>query len=167
VINDVTGLRQLDEHGQPVMARLAAERGASLVVMHMQGDPATMQKNPRYRDVVREVGDYLETAAAGAVSCGVPEERVVIDPGIGFGKTLAQNLELLRHLDALAARGYPVLIGVSRKSLFEKLLGLPVDQRLEASLAAAVAAFFRGARLVRTHDVEATVRALRVAEALF
>jgi dihydropteroate synthase len=166
VINDVTGLRLRDADGLPLLGRLAAERDASLIVMHMLGEPATMQEHPRYQDVVREVGDYLEEAARGAVACGVDQDRIAIDPGIGFGKTLEHNLQLLRGTGDLAARGYPVLIGVSRKSLFEKLLGLPVDERLEASLAASLVAFSRGARLIRTHDVRPTARALRVAEAL-
>jgi dihydropteroate synthase len=166
VVNDVTGLRLRDASGRPAMARLAAERNASLVVMHMLGEPATMQQDPRYQDVVREVGDYLEEAAGAAAGCGVSSDRIALDPGIGFGKTLEHNLELLRHLDRLAERGYPVLVGVSRKSLFGKLLDLAVDERLEASLAAAVAAFLRGARILRVHDVEATVRSLRVAESL-
>lgn len=166
IVNDVTGLRLRDERGSPLMARLAEERNASLVVMHMLGEPATMQREPRYQDVVGEVGDHLEAAAKAAIECGVHPDRIALDPGIGFGKTLEHNLELLRHLDRLAARGHPVCVGVSRKSLFGKLLGLAVDERLEASLAAAVAALLRGARLFRVHDVEATVRALRLAEAL-
>jgi dihydropteroate synthase len=166
VLNDITGLRLRDGEGRPVMAQLAAEKNASLVVMHMLGEPATMQENPHYDDVVREVGDYLESAAEAATGCGVSADRIALDPGIGFGKTLEHNLELLRNIDRLAARGYPVLIGASRKSLFGKLLGLAVDERLEASLAAAVAALFRGARILRVHDVQATVRALRLAEAL-
>lgn len=166
VINDVTGLRLLDADGLPALAVLAASAGASLVVMHMRGDPGTMQTDPRYEDVVRDVGEALAGAALAAEAAGVERARIAIDPGIGFGKTLEHNLELLRRVDALAARGYPVMIGVSRKSLFQKLLGLAVEERLEAGIAAAVAAVLRGARLVRTHDVRATARALRMAEAL-
>jgi dihydropteroate synthase len=166
VVNDVGGLRELGTDGLPAMAQLAARLGASLFVMHMRGDPRTMQEAPRYGDVVDEVGDFLGYAAVRAQAAGLPHECLALDPGIGFGKTLEHNLALLRGIDALAARGYPVLVGVSRKSLFGQLLGLPVDQRVEAGLAAAVAAVMRGARLVRTHDVRATVRALRVVEAV-
>jgi dihydropteroate synthase len=166
VLNDVTGLRLRGRRGQPVLARLAAEKKASLIVMHMLGEPATMQQDPRYDDVVREVGDYLEAAAGSALGCGVSADRIAVDPGIGFGKTLEHNLELLRNLDRLAARGYPLAVGVSRKSLFGKLLGLAVEERLEASLAAAVAACLRGARILRVHDVKATVRAVRMAQSL-
>jgi dihydropteroate synthase len=166
VVNDVTGLRDTDLRGLPVLAGLAQRYGASLFVMHMQGDPDTMQQDPHYEDVVHDVGEFLGYAAVRAQAAGVAHERIALDPGIGFGKTLDHNLELLRRVDNLAMRGYPVMVGVSRKSLFQKLLDLPVDQRLEAGLAAAVVAVSRGARLVRTHDVRATVRALRMAEAL-
>jgi dihydropteroate synthase len=166
VQNDVTGLAQTGPRGLPVLAELAERYGASLFVMHMQGEPRTMQEEPHYEDVVHDVGEFLAYAAVRAQAAGVAHERIALDPGIGFGKTLEHNLALLRRVDSLAMRGYPVMVGVSRKSLFEKLLGLPVDQRLEAGLAAAVATVMRGARLVRTHDVRATVRALRVAEAL-
>jgi dihydropteroate synthase len=166
VINDVSGLSTMTPGGLPVLAELAARYQASLFIMHMQGDPRSMQVDPRYEDVVHDVAEFLAYAAVRAQAAGIEHERIALDPGIGFGKTLDDNLALLRSLDVLAARGYPVMVGVSRKSLFEKLLGLPVDQRLEAGLAAAVAAVLQGARLVRTHDVRATVRALRVAEAL-
>ena len=166
IINDVGGLREPGTGGLPAMAQLAARHGASLFVMHMQGDPRTMQTAPRYGDVLDEVGDFLAYAAVRAQAAGIPHECLALDPGIGFGKTLAHNLALLRGVDTLAGRGYPVLVGVSRKRLFGDLLGLPVDQRVEAGLAAAVAAVLRGARLVRTHDVRATARALRTAEAL-
>jgi dihydropteroate synthase len=166
IVNDVSGLRLRDAAGRPALAGLAAEHRASLIVMHMQGAPRTMQRDPRYDDVVGEVGDFLGEAARAAEAAGVARDRIAIDPGIGFGKSLEHSLELLRRMDGLAALGYPVMIGVSRKSLFEKLLGLPVTERLEAGLAASVLAFERGARLFRTHDVRATVRALRTAEAL-
>ena len=166
VINDIRGLRHRDETGRPLLAKLAAETGSSLIVMHMQGEPSSMQDDPHYEDVVREVGDYLAVATSRAVECGVAPERIAIDPGIGFGKTLAHNLQLLRDVDKLAARGFPVLIGVSRKSLFEKLQGLPVDQRLEAGLAASISVVHKGARILRTHDVLPTVRAVRVVESL-
>ena len=166
LINDITGLRQRDAGGAPVLARLAAAAGASVVAMHMQGEPAGMQRAPHYEDCVREVTAWLREAAGAAVAAGLTEDRVVLDPGIGFGKSLEHNLQLLRGVAEIAHLGHPVLIGVSRKSIFEKLLGLPIDERLEAGLAAASAAVFRGARIVRTHDVRATVRAMRVLEAL-
>jgi dihydropteroate synthase len=163
VVNDVTGLRLRDAAGRPELAKLAEAHGASVIVMHMQGAPRTMQHDPHYDDVVGEVRDYLQEAARAS---GLPRERIAIDPGVGFGKSLEHSLTLLRRTDELAALGYAVMIGVSRKSLFEKLLDLPVTERVEAGLAASLVAFERGARLFRTHEVKATVRALRTAEAL-
>lgn len=163
VINDVTGFRLRDAGGRPVLGNLAAEHDASVIIMHMQGAPRTMQLDPKYDNVVGEVREYLREAAEAS---GLPRERIALDPGIGFGKSLEHSLELLRRTSDLAALGYPVMIGVSRKSLFDKLLGLPLEQRVEAGLAASLVAFERGARLFRTHDVLATVRALRTAEAL-
>jgi dihydropteroate synthase len=165
-INDVGGLRLLDRDGRPAMAVLAAKRGASLIAMHMQGEPGTMQRDPHYSEVVYEVGAWLAERARAAEAAGVSRDRIAIDPGIGFGKTPAHNLDLLRHTDRLAALGWPVMIGVSRKSLFGKLLGLEVGDRMEAGLAVTVVAVLRGARLVRTHDVRPTVWALRAAEAI-
>ncbi len=159
VVNDISGLR-----GDETRASLAAKAGAGLVLMHMQGEPATMQKDPRYDDVVSEVKGFLFDAARRAEEAGLPREAIAIDPGIGFGKSAEHSVALLRATSQLAATGYPVLIGVSRKSMFEKLLGLALTERLEAGLAAAVASVLRGARIVRTHDVQATVRALRFTE---
>jgi dihydropteroate synthase len=163
VVNDVTGLRLRDLAGRPELARLAAAHDASIIIMHMQGAPRTMQEDPRYDDVVAEVREYLREAAEAS---GLPRQRIAVDPGVGFGKSLEHSLELLRCTGDLAALGYPVMIGVSRKSLFQKLLGLPLGARVEAGLAASLVAFERGARLFRTHDVLVTVRALRTAEAL-
>ena len=163
VINDVTGFRLRDASGRPEMAKVAEAHGASAIIMHMQGAPKTMQVDPQYDDVVGEVGSYLREAAEAS---GLPRGRIALDPGVGFGKSLEHSLELLRRIGDLAALGYPVMIGVSRKSLFHKLLGLPLEERVEAGLAASLVAFERGARLFRTHDVLATVRALRTAEAL-
>jgi dihydropteroate synthase len=163
VVNDVSGLRLRDASGRPELAKLAAAHDASVIIMHMQGAPRTMQQNPHYDDVVAEVRDTLREAA---LASGLPRERIAIDPGVGFGKSLAHSLELLRRTGDLAALGYAVMIGVSRKSLFQKLLGLPLTDRVEAGLAASLVAFERGARIFRTHDVLATVRALRTAEAL-
>lgn len=161
VVNDISGLRD-----GPSRAALAARFGAGLVMMHMQGEPPTMQQDPRYGDVVGEVRGFLYDAARRTEEAGVPREAIAIDPGIGFGKAAEQSLVLLRHTAELASCGYPLLIGVSRKSLFQKLLDLDLDQRLEAGLACAVACVLAGARIVRTHDVRPTVRALRMAELL-
>jgi dihydropteroate synthase len=160
VVNDVTAL------GDPGMAAVVAAAGAGLVLMHMAGTPATMQQDPRYEDVTREVRDHLAARLLAAEQAGIPAERVALDPGIGFGKTVRHNFELLARLGELEPLGRPLLVGVSRKSFLGKTLDLPVDQRLEAGLAAAAVAAFLGARVVRTHDVAATVRAVRIADAL-
>jgi dihydropteroate synthase len=166
VVNDVSGLRLRDAGGASLLARLAVPAKAAVIAMHMQGEPATMQVAPRYEDCVGEVTEWLAGAAESARRAGLPNERIVLDPGIGFGKTLEHNLSLLWGVDRLAALGHPVAIGVSRKSLFGALLGLPPEERLEAGLAATATAVLRGARLVRTHDVRATVRLLRTLEAI-
>ena len=162
IINDVTGLQHA-----PELAKLAAEQGASLCLMHAQGSFATMQQAPHYDDVVAEVARFLEAAAAQAISAGVARERICIDPGIGFGKTLQHNLQLLHGLPTLAALGYPVLVGASRKGFIGALTGVQVPaERVAGSLGAAVAAVLRGASGVRVHDVKQTVESLRVAEAI-
>src|SRR4029077_19644477 len=137
---------------------------AYLCLMHMQGQPRTMQAEPRYADVAAEVAAYLEERLALAVAEGIPEERICLDPGIGFGKTVAHNLELVRRLDVLVALGRPVLVGFSRKSSLRRLT--EPDDLLAASVAAAVAAFERGATILRVHDVKPTVDALTVAGAI-
>jgi dihydropteroate synthase len=159
LVNDVTALR-----GDPELAGVVAESGAYLCLMHMQGEPRTMQDEPRYADVAGEVASFLEERLAFAVAQGVPEERICIDPGIGFGKTVAHNLELVRRLDVLLALGRPVLVGFSRKSSLRRLTGS--DDLLGASVAAAVAAFERGATILRVHDVKPHVDALIVAGAI-
>ncbi len=159
MVNDVTALR-----GDPDLAGVVADAGAYLCLMHMQGEPRTMQADPRYADVASEVAAFLEERLAFAVAAGIPEERICLDPGIGFGKTLAHNLELVRRLDVLVALGRPVLVGFSRKSSLKKLTGS--DDLLGASVAAAVAAFERGASILRVHDVKPTVDALAVAGAI-
>ena len=163
LVNDVTALR-----GDPELAGVVADAGAYLCLMHMQGEPRTMQADPRYHDVVAEVASFLEERLAFAVEAGVPEERICLDPGIGFGKTVEHNLELVRRLDALLALGRPVLIGLSRKRSLGRLVGDPeaTTGSLAASLAAAVAAYEHGATILRVHDVRETVEALTVAEAL-
>ena len=163
LVNDVTALR-----ADPELAGVVADAGAYLCLMHMQGEPRTMQAAPRYDDVVGEVCAFLEERLAVAVAAGIPEDRVCLDPGIGFGKTVAQNLALLNALDRFCAIGRPVLVGVSRKSTLARLLGDP-DGRVgseAASIGAAVAAFDRGATLFRVHDVAAHVEALAIAAAI-
>jgi dihydropteroate synthase len=158
-VNDVTALR-----GDPELAGVVADSGAYLCLMHMQGEPGTMQEEPHYGDVAAEVASFLEERLAFAVAQGVREERICLDPGIGFGKTLEHNLELVRRLDVLLALGRPVLVGFSRKSSLRRLTGS--DDLLGASLAAAVAAFERGATILRVHDVKPHVDALAVAGAI-
>jgi dihydropteroate synthase len=163
LVNDVTALR-----GDPALGEVVAEDGAYLCLMHMQGEPRTMQAEPTYDDVVSEVAAFLEERLAFAVGMGIAEERVCLDPGIGFGKTVAQNFELVRRLDVLTSLGRPVLVGFSRKSSLGRLLGEPdaTTGPLSASLAAAVAAYERGATILRVHDVREHVEALKVAEAV-
>jgi dihydropteroate synthase len=158
IVNDVTALRD------PAMAPLIAETGAGVVLMHMRGTPATMQEDPRYDDVVRDVRDWLELRVRGARRLGVTDEQIVVDPGIGFGKTATHNFELLARLEEFGALGRPLLIGVSRKSFLGKALDLPVGKRLEGGLAATAIAVLHGAHVVRTHDVAETLRAVKVAE---
>lgn len=162
-VNDVTALR-----GDPALAAVVAESGADLCLMHMQGTPRTMQEAPRYDDVVSEVAAFLEERLAFAVAEGIDEQRVCLDPGIGFGKTVEQNLELIRRLDVLVGLGRPVLVGLSRKSSLGRALGDPEARTssLAASLGAAVVAFERGASIFRVHDVREHVDALTLAATL-
>ena len=163
MINDVTALRR-----DPDLAAAVAEANADLCLMHMQGEPRTMQAAPHYEDVVSEVAAFLEERLAFAVAAGIPEERVCLDPGIGFGKTADQNLELVRRLDRIVAIGRPVLVGLSRKSTLALVLDGP-ETRVgtdAASVGAAVAAFDRGAALFRVHDVRSHVEALAAAAAV-
>ena len=159
LVNDVTALR-----GDPDLAEVVAGSGAYLCLMHMQGEPRTMQEQPRYEDVAAEVASFLEERLAFAVAHGIPEGRICLDPGIGFGKTVGHNLELVRRLDVLLALGRPVLVGFSRKSSLRRLTG--ADDLLGPSVAAAVAAFERGATILRVHDVKPHVDALTIAAAL-
>jgi dihydropteroate synthase len=159
-VNDVTAFRH-----DPELAGLVADRGLDCCLTHMRGEPRTMQDAPVYDDVVSDVKAFLEERMAFAVAEGVPEERIQLDPGIGFGKTVAHNLELLARLGELVALGRPVLVGVSRKSFLGALTGRAVDDRLAGTLAANVLAFERGAELFRVHDVAPLVDALTVAAA--
>jgi dihydropteroate synthase len=159
-VNDVTALR-----GDPAMAEVVAQTGADLCLMHMLGEPRTMQDDPRYEDVVAEVAAFLEERLAFAVSQGIPEHRVWLDPGIGFGKTLRHNLELLRRLDEIVALGRPVVVGASRKRFIGALTEKPESERVAGTVAANVMAYERGAHMFRVHDVGATRDALAVAAA--
>jgi dihydropteroate synthase len=163
LVNDVTALR-----GDPAMAEVVAETGAYVCLMHMQGEPRTMQANPTYVDVVPEVAAFLEERLRFAVAAGIPEERICLDPGIGFGKTVAHNFELIRRLGELTALGRPLVVGFSRKSSLGKILGDPdaTTGPLSASIAAAVAAYERGATILRVHDVREHVEALAAARAV-
>ena len=163
LVNDVTALR-----GDEQLPGVVADSGAYLCLMHMLGEPRTMQQNPVYDDVVAEVTRFLEERLAFAVDAGIREELVCLDPGIGFGKTVEHNFELVRRLDELTALGRPVLIGLSRKSSLGKLLGDPnaTTGSTAASVGAAVAAYERGATILRVHDVREHVEALAAARAV-
>jgi dihydropteroate synthase len=160
IVNDVTALR-----GDPAMAELVASRGVQCCLMHMLGEPRTMQEDPRYDDVVSDVKAFLEQRMAFAVAAGIREERILLDPGIGFGKTAEHNLELLARLGELVALGRPVVIGTSRKSFLGRITGRPVDDRLAATIATNVLAYERGARVFRVHDVAPVRDALVIADA--
>ncbi len=161
IVNDVSGFRD------PAMVEVARSSDAGLVVMHMLGEPRTMQRDPHYEDVVAEVHGYLLDRARELEAAGVVRERICLDPGIGFGKTLEHNLALLRALPELVSSGYPVLVGASRKSMIGALTGEPDPaQRLEGSLAVALWAAASGASVVRVHDVRETARALTVWRAI-
>ena len=161
MINDVYALRL------PGALETAAESGVAVCLMHMQGEPRTMQKDPHYKDVVAEVQEFLLARAEACLKAGIPKERIALDPGFGFGKTLEHNLMLLRRLPELAAHGYPLVVGLSRKSMLGTLLGgKPVEQRVHASVTAALLAAQNGACILRVHDVAATVDALKVSAAV-
>lgn len=164
LVNDVSALRD------PGMGPLVAQAGAGVVLMHMRGEPKTMQTDIRYEDVAREVRDFLAERARVAEAAGIGRDSIVVDPGIGFGKRSGKGTEdnavLLRRLDVLCGLGYPVLVGASRKSFIGNVLRLPMADRLEGSLAAAVIAAWRGADIIRAHDVRATRRAVDLADAV-
>ncbi len=160
LVNDVTALR-----GDPAMAEVVAASGAECCLMHMLGTPRTMQSDPRYDDVVSEVKAFLEERLHFAIAAGIAEERIMLDPGIGFGKTAEHNLELVRRLQELVALGRPVVVGTSRKSFLGRITGRDVDHRLAATIASNVLAFERGARVFRVHDVAPIHDALTVAAA--
>jgi dihydropteroate synthase len=159
MINDVRGLQE------PGALEAAARSNAAICVMHIQGEPRTMQSAPHYADVVMEVSEFLDARISACERAGVARDRIVVDPGLGFGKRLEHNLALLADLPRLARKA-PLLIGVSRKSMFQALLGRPVDERLAGGLAIAAAAVLAGASIIRVHDVRETVDAVKAAAAL-
>lgn len=159
MINDVNALRT------PGALETAAEAAVPVCLMHMQGEPRNMQDNPHYEDVVQEVVGFLQERARAAERAGMAREHIVIDPGFGFGKTVTHNLELLSGLRQLSDLGYPLMVGMSRKSMLRDLLRVPPRERIFGGLAGAVLAVERGARMIRTHDVRATVEALKVSAA--
>ncbi len=160
IINDVCGLKSEES----MLA--AAKSKVPVCIMHMQGDPRTMQHSPSYGDVVEEVKEFLITKANECEQNGIDHAQIIIDPGFGFGKKVEHNISLLNHLDHLCNSDYPVLVGLSRKSMIGHLLGLPVDQRVAPSLALAIKAVQKGARIIRAHDVKETHDAIRMIEAL-
>jgi len=160
LINDVRALRREGA------LTAAARSGAGICLMHMQGEPASMQQDPRYTDVVAEVGEFLRERIASCLAAGIDPQRLCIDPGIGFGKTHEHNLRLLAELESLCALGPPLLVGVSRKSVVGIITGRPLRERVAGSSALAALAVERGARIIRAHDVAATVDAVRIATAL-
>lgn len=160
LINDVNALRAEGA------VEAAAQTGAAVCLMHMQGEPRSMQTAPHYQDVLSEVHAALRARIEACLAAGIPRGRLLIDPGIGFGKSLEHNLRLLARLDAFADLGCPLLLGVSRKSLFGKLLGLPVNERLIPSVVTAALAIQQGAAIIRAHDVRATVQAVQTAQAI-
>ncbi len=162
LVNDVTALR-----GDPRMAEVVAGGGSDCCLMHMLGNPRSMQHDPRYGDVVSEVKAFLEERLAFAVAAGIPEERILLDPGIGFGKTIEHNLELLARLDELVELGRPVAIGTSNKSFLGRITGRPAGERLAGTIATCVVAYERGARVFRVHEVAPVGDALAVTAATF
>lgn len=148
IINDISGL-----NSDPRMAHIVSETGAPVIIMHMQGDPENMQKNPYYDDVVEEICEFFDERIRFAESRGIRRGQIILDPGIGFGKRLQDNLEIIKHLDTFSMFNLPVLIGASRKSLIGDVLNLPVDERIEGTLAIHAVAIEKGARILRVHDV--------------
>jgi dihydropteroate synthase len=161
LVNDVSSLR-----AEPDIAELVAEAGAGLVLMHMKGIPRTMQESPTYHDVVVEVRDFLGDAASRAESAGVSPESILVDPGIGFGKTVEHNLQLVNRLSFLSSLRKPILIGTSRKSFIGRLLDIPVEDRLNGTAASVTASILRGAHIVRVHDVPDMLEVARIADAI-
>jgi dihydropteroate synthase len=161
MVNDISGL-----YFDPRMKEIVARHQVPVIVMHIKGTPRDMQKDPQYRDLIGEILSFFRESISRADAAGVPADKIIIDPGIGFGKSFAHNLDILKGLESFKVLGKPIMVGASRKSFLGKILDLPVDERLEGSIAAALYAVLRGANIVRVHDVAATVRALRTVEAI-
>jgi dihydropteroate synthase len=161
IVNDISALRQ-----DAAMARLVAERGAPVVLMHMQGQPRDMQEKPFYRDVVAEVRDFLAGRIAWAVEQGIAAEQIIVDPGFGFGKNFDHNMALLRHLDALRSLSRPILVGTSRKGMLGHILAVPPAERVFGTAATVAAAAERGAAIVRVHDLRCAVHVVKVMAAI-
>ena len=161
IVNDTSAFRF-----DPAMPGEVARSGAGVILMHMQGTPLTMQKSPHYDDLLGEIGAFLAERVRVAEAAGIPRERIIVDPGIGFGKSFEDNLELLRRQEVFRELGRPLLLGFSRKAFLGRLLGLPPDERLEGTIAAAVLSVERGAHILRVHDVGPVARAVRAAEAI-
>jgi dihydropteroate synthase len=159
IINDISGF-SMDSN----MVKVIAESDVSVVIMHIKGTPENMQKNPEYEDVVDEIYDYLEDRTNMAINSGIKPGKIIIDPGIGFGKTLEHNLEILNKINEFKMLGYPVMVGASRKSFIGNILDLPVEERLEGSLAAAICSVINGVNILRVHDVAETIRAVKIAK---
>lgn len=162
IINDITALQ-----GDNAMAQVAADMEAGVILMHMKGTPRTMQKAPHYQDVIKEIYKALQTWITNATQNGIHPDRIIVDPGIGFGKTTEQNILILKHLKDFKRLNKPILIGTSRKSFIGNLLNLPVTQRLEGSLATVCWAITQGVNIVRVHDVKATARVARITDILY
>jgi dihydropteroate synthase len=158
IVNDITGLRD------PVMRKTVARARCGAVIMHMKGSPRTMQKKPEYECVIKEILGFLDRSIAAAQDDGIRPRSIIVDPGIGFGKTVEQNLEILKNLREFKVLGRPILVGASRKSFIGKILGTQPEERANGSIAAAVLALANGARIIRVHDVKATAQAIRVSE---
>jgi dihydropteroate synthase len=158
LVNDITGLVD------PAMATLVAKNDVPVIIMHMQGTPTNMQEHPVYHDVIKEINTFFHERIAVARNAGI--KKTIIDPGIGFGKTLEHNLLILKHLDAFTTQGCPLLVGPSRKSFIGRITGLPAQERLEGTIAAVIVAVMNGAQLVRVHDVKECKRAIQVADAI-
>lgn len=161
IVNDISGL-----HADEEVAGVTAEAGAGVVIMHIRGTPREMQKDPKYADVIGEIGDYLEEGIGRAAQAGIAREQLILDPGIGFGKRLEHNLEILRRLREFRSLGCPLLVGTSRKSMIGAILDLPADQRVEGTAATVALAIAAGADIVRVHDVKEMVRVAKVADAI-
>ncbi len=158
-------LNDIRSFSEPGALQAAAQSGLPVCVMHMQGEPRTMQQAPHYQNVVREVYTYLEAQVARCVAAGIEKNHIILDPGFGFGKTLAHNYQLLDKLDLFHNLGLPVLAGMSRKSMIGQLMDVPPDERVAGSVACAVIAAMKGAQIIRVHDVKETVQAMKVVEA--